>query len=126
MENEGKSVLVVDDEYYVTRAISYLLKEEGIRCITKNDVDGITEILDKDAPEVILLDINLPKKDGFAICRDIRANEKYNDMKIIFLTARGQQEDINKGMKLGAEDYILKPFNPIELLDKIKVLLAKS
>lgn len=117
-----RPVLVLDDEYYVTRAISFLLKEEGLKCVTKNDSEDLYEILDRDHPKVVFLDINMPKKNGFEICKEIRANEKYDDIKIVFLTARGQEDDIKKGLDLGAESYILKPFNPIELLEMVKTM----
>lgn len=120
--NNPRPVLVVDDEYYVTRAISYLLQEDGFKCIAKNDSEGIAELAEKELPLVIILDINMPKTDGFTLCKDIRANHKLDDSVIIILTARGQEEDIERGLKLGANEYILKPFNPVELRDKVKAI----
>jgi len=118
----SRPVLVVDDEFYVTKAISYRLQEEGLKCIAKNNSDGIVKLVDEENPLVVILDVNMPKINGFTICKELRENPKYQDISILLLTARGQQEDIDKGMKLGATEYILKPFNPLELRDKIKAI----
>ncbi len=120
----ARPVLVIDDEYYVTRGISYLLQDEGLTCISKNDSEGVLELVDKERPQVIVLDINIPKIDGFQILKQIRQRKDFDDMVIMVLTARGHEEDIENGMALGANEYILKPFNPLDLRDKIKAVYA--
>lgn len=119
-----RPVLVVDDEYYVTRGISYLLQDEGLSCITKNDSDGVIELIAKERPQVIVLDINIPKVDGFQILKEVRQRKDFDDVVILVLTARGHEEDVQTGLSLGANEYILKPFNPLELRDKIKAVYA--
>ena len=119
-----RPVLVVDDEYYVTRGISYLLQDEGLSCITKNDSDGVVDLVAKERPQVIVLDINIPKIDGFQILKEIRQRKDFDDVVIMILTARGHEEDVQAGLALGANEYILKPFNPLELRDKIKAVYA--
>ncbi len=121
---KNRPVLIIDDEYYVTRGISYLLQDEGLVCITKNDSEGIIELVTKETPQVIVLDINIPKVDGFQICKELREHKEFDDVVIMILTARGHEEDIQTGLKLGANEYILKPFNPLELRDKIKAVYA--
>lgn len=119
-----RPVLVVDDEYYVTRGISYLLQDEGISCITKNDSEGVIDLVNKERPQVIVLDINIPKVDGFQILKEIRQRKEFDDTVVMILSARGHEDDIQTGLKLGANEYILKPFNPLELRDKIKTIYA--
>lgn len=123
MEN-ARPVLIVDDEYYVTRGISYLLQDEGLACVTKNDSDGVVALVAKERPQVIVLDINIPKVDGFQVLKEIRQHGEFDDVVIMILSARGHEEDIQTGLKLGANEYILKPFNPLELRDKIKAVYA--
>lgn len=121
---KARPVLVVDDEYYVTRGISYLLQDEGLACITKNDSDGVIKLVEKERPQVIVLDINIPKVDGFQILRELRQRKEFDDVVVLILSARGHEEDIQTGIKLGASEYILKPFNPLDLRDKIKAVYA--
>lgn len=121
---QTRPVLVVDDEYYVTRGISYLLQDEGLSCISKNESEGVIALVDKERPQVIVLDINIPKVDGFQILKEIRQRKEFDDVVIMILSARGHEEDIQTGLKLGANEYILKPFNPLELRDKIKAVYA--
>ncbi len=124
LSKNARPVLVVDDEYYVTRGISYLLQDEGLSCITKNDSDGVIELVAKERPQVIVLDINIPKVDGFQVLKEVRQRKDFDDVVIMILTARGHEEDIQAGLALGANEYILKPFNPLELRDKIKAVYA--
>lgn len=119
-----RPVLVIDDEYYVTRGISYLLQDEGLSCITKNDSEGVIDLVNKERPQVIVLDINIPKVDGFQILKEIRQRKEFDDVIVMILSARGHEEDIQTGLKLGANEYIPKPFNPLELRDKIKAVYA--
>lgn len=121
---KARPVLVVDDEYYVTRGISYLLQDEGLICLTKNDSEGVVDLVAKERPLVIVLDINIPKVDGFQVLKEIRQRKELDDVVIMILTARGHEEDIQTGLTLGANEYILKPFNPLELRDKIKAVYA--
>ena len=119
-----RPVLIIDDEYYVTRGISYLLQDEGVDCITKNDSEGVLELIAKERPQVIVLDVNIPQVNGFQVCKEIRQHAEFNDVVILMLSARGHDEDIQTGLGLGANEYILKPFNPLELRDKIKAVYA--
>ncbi len=121
---DGRPVVVVDDEFYVTKAISYLLQEDGLRCITTNNADDAIGLVEKENPLVVILDVNMPQVNGFAICKKLRENPKNDDIAIVMLTARGQQEDVDMSKKLGATDYVLKPFNPIDLRDKIKAIYS--
>lgn len=114
-----RPVLVVDDEFHITHAVTGLLKSGGRTCIGINSSQGIMELIDKRRPRVIVLDVNMPDTDGLEICRTIRSKSKYDDLIIIMMTALGSDEDIAAGFEAGADEYVLKPFHPIELQKKI-------
>jgi len=114
-----RPVLVVDDEFHITHAVTSLLKIYGRTCIAKNESQGVMELIDKQHPRVVVLDINMPDRNGLEICRAIRSEAKYDDLKIIMMTALGSDEDIKRGFEAGADEYVLKPFHPIELQKKI-------
>ena len=108
-------VLIVDDNHLITQALSIMLAHEGIDCITLNETHSLLDIIDKKDPRVILLDVNMPERDGYEVCRDIRSNPEYDNVKIIMLTAMGTEEDSRRGFEAGADEYILKPFDPVKL-----------
>ncbi len=110
-----RPVLVVDDEFHITHAVSGLLKSNGRACIAINESGKVMEIIDEQNPRVVLLDVNMPDRDGIEICRSIRAEARYDDLIIIMMTALGSDEDKERGFKAGADEYVLKPFHPIEL-----------
>ena len=111
----SRPVLVVDDEFHITHAVSGLLKSNGRNCIALNEPSRVMEIIDERNPRVVLLDVNMQDCDGIEICRSIRAKAKYDDLIIIMMTALGRDEDKERGFKAGADEYVLKPFHPMEL-----------
>lgn len=113
-------VLIVDDNYHITQALSIMLGHVGIECIALNDTLSLLDIIDKKDPRVILLDVNMPGRDGLEVCREIRSNPKYDRVKIIMLTAMGSEEDLRRGFEAGADEYILKPFDPAKLCELLK------
>ncbi|MFQ5433029.1 MAG: PleD family two-component system response regulator [Nitrospinota bacterium] len=114
-----RPVLVVDDEYHITHAVAGLLKMGGRTCIALNESRGVMDLIDKQHPRVIVLDVKMPDGDGLEICRAIRSEAKYDDLKVIMMTALGSDEDKERGFEAGADEYVLKPFHPIELQKKI-------
>jgi len=115
----SRPVLVVDDEFHITHAVTSLLKMYGRTCISKNESQGVMELIDEQHPRVVVLDVYMPDRGGLEICRAIRSEAKYDDLKIIMITALGSDEDIKRGFEAGADEYVLKPFHPIELQKKI-------
>lgn len=116
-------VLVVDDESSIVNIISYNLKKEGYDVITAEDGETGLELALNENPDLILLDIMMPKMDGYEVCRKIR--EKSN-VPIIMLTARADEVDKVIGLELGADDYVTKPFGNRELIARVKALLRRS
>ncbi len=116
-------VLVVDDESSIVNIISYNLKKEGYDVITAEDGEAGLELALSESPDLILLDIMMPKIDGYEVCRKIR--EKSN-VPIIMLTARADEVDKVIGLEMGADDYVTKPFGNRELIARVKAHLRRS
>ena len=126
MDNEGnnqKTILIVDDEQPIVDILVYNLKKEGYKTLEANDGIAAVDIALNEKPDLILLDIMLPKMDGLTVCKKIRT--KYN-IPILMLTAKDEEIDKILGLELGADDYITKPFSVRELMARIKANLRKS
>jgi two-component system, OmpR family, alkaline phosphatase synthesis response regulator PhoP len=120
----AKYVLIVDDEPNIVLSLEFLMKKEGheVRSVA-NGEEAMQAIAEK-APDLILLDVMMPRKDGYEVCQELRATPSWKDIKIIMLTAKGRDVEREKGLALGANDYITKPFATQELVEKVKSLLG--
>src|SRR6184192_1451953 len=117
------TVLVVDDEPIVREVVVKYLEREGFRTLEAADGDRARELLERDSPGLVVLDVMLPGTDGLELCRWIRAR---SDLPVIMLTARGEEADRIVGLELGADDYVTKPFSPRELATRVKTVLRRS
>lgn len=116
-------ILVIDDDIKICEVIKLYLEKEGFETIIANNgVDGLNKFKNE-MPDLVILDIMLPRKDGYEVCRDIR---KISNIPIIMLTAKGETFDKVLGLELGADDYIVKPFDPKELIARIKAVLRRT
>jgi signal transduction histidine kinase len=115
----GSSVLIVDDNPRNLQLISSLLKNQGYKLYITNSGENALKFLETNQPDLILLDIMMPEMSGFEVCRNIKQNEAYQNIPIIFITAKNDIEDIVQGFELGAVDYITKPFNSKEVLARV-------
>lgn len=122
MENKPK-ILIVDDEENICELVRLYIEKEGFDAIIANDGQEAVAKFNKEKPDLILLDIMLPIKDGWQVCREIRAQSK---VPIIMLTANGETFDKVLGLELGADDYVVKPFEPKELIARIRAVLRRS
>ena len=118
----GSRILVVDDEKNIVDIIKYNLKKEGYEVMTAGDGEEALRLNEEFKPDIILLDIMMPKLDGYAVCRKVR--EKY-DTPIIMLTARAEEVDKVLGLELGADEYVTKPFGTRELMARVKANLRR-
>jgi len=116
-------VLVVDDDRVLADVITFTLRREGFVVIQAHDGAAGLERWADEQPDLIILDVNMPKIGGFEVCRRIRAKA---DIPILMLTVRGEEEDIVGGLDLGADDYIVKPFSPRQLVARVKAILRRA
>lgn len=119
-------VLIVEDEPAILKALTFLLSRANFDVRVARDGHEAIEAIEEACPALVLLDVMLPKRDGFEVCEIIRANPKWNDLRIIMLTARGREEDREKGLALGADAYLTKPFSTREVLAQVQRLTATS
>ncbi|HKL12076.1 MAG TPA: response regulator transcription factor [Halanaerobiales bacterium] len=116
-------ILVVDDEYKIRKVIKGYLEKEGYETITAEDGKEALEKYNNENPDLIILDLMLPELSGEEVCSKIRHN---SDIPIIMLTAKGQEEDRIEGLDIGADDYVIKPFSPRELMARVRAILRRS
>ena len=117
-------ILIADDEPNIVISLEYLLKKEGFEIAVATDGEAVLRLAGEFRPELVLLDIMMPKKSGFEVCEALRADPAQAALKIIMLTAKGRETEVAKGLALGADAYITKPFSTKELIVQIKSLLA--
>jgi DNA-binding response OmpR family regulator len=115
-----KRILVVDDEPHLIRSLSYILSKAGFEICTASDGEEALRKLVEYKPELIFLDIMMPKKNGYEVCEAIRKMPEYKDVYIIVLSAKGGDIDRDKALKVGANEFMSKPFSPIDVLSKIR------
>ena len=123
MANE--KILVVDDEEHIAELISYNLSSNGYKVITANNGIDAVKIAIEEKPSLILLDLMIPGKDGYDVCKEVRSNNEIRNTPIIMLTAKSEELDKILGLELGADDYITKPFSVRELLARVKAVLRR-
>jgi DNA-binding response OmpR family regulator len=119
-------ILVVDDEPNIVLSLEFLMKQAGYQVRTASDGELALEAVAADCPDLVLLDVMMPRKDGYEVCQTIRANPNWQHVKIIMLTAKGREIEREKGMALGADDYVTKPFATRDVVEKVQELLAGS
>jgi DNA-binding response OmpR family regulator len=115
--------LVVDDDRVLADLVAFALRREGYQVIQAYDGKTALHRWTEESPDIVVLDINIPQPDGFAICQRIRAQA---DTPIIMLTVRDEEDDIVRGLKLGADDYITKPFSPRQLVARVQAVLRRA
>ena len=120
---EVTTVLVVDDEPIVREVVVRYLEREGYRTLEAGDGDRARELVERESPALVVLDVMLPGTDGLALCRWIRST---SDLPVILLTARGEEADRIVGLELGADDYVTKPFSPRELAARVRSVLRRA
>lgn len=115
-------VLIVDDNKQITSILDEYAKKEGYETVIAFDGEEAIKLFEKEEPDIILLDVMMPKKDGFTVCREIRER---SNVPIIMITAKGEDYEKIMGLEMGADDYILKPFSPNEVMARIKAIMRR-
>lgn len=120
----GKRVLIVDDEPNILISLEFLMKREGYEVQVARDGEEGLALAGSWCPHVVLLDVMMPRKSGFDVCQAIRADAALAGMRIVMLTAKGRDTDVAKGLALGADAYLTKPFSTQELVRRVRELLG--
>lgn len=124
---EKTKIMVVDDEPDIVKIIKISLELANFEIIEAyNGEECISKLQEGQRPALILLDIMMPGLSGYEVCQKIRQTPEWKDIKIVMLTAKGQKGDAEEGLKSGADDYIIKPFDPYELIEQVKDILQKK
>ena len=121
-----QSILVVDDEPNIVLSLEFLIKQAGYEVRVARDGEAALQAIEEQPPDLVLLDVMMPKRDGFDVCETIRANPAWKDIPIIMLTAKGRDVEREKGLALGADAYITKPFSTREAMERIKQFLSED
>lgn len=118
-------ILIAEDERDIRELIMFTLRFAGHDVIATANGQEAVDAARQDEPELIIMDVRMPKMTGYEACEAIKSNDTLKHIPVVFLSAKGQEAEIRTGMEMGAEDYILKPFSPDQLTDKVKEILSK-
>ena len=121
-----KKLLVADDEPNIVISLEYLMKREGYDVLVATDGNQALEAIQREQPALVLLDVMMPGKTGFEVCQAVRADPALDGVRILMLTAKGRETDVGKGLALGANAYMTKPFATRELVAKVATMLAQE
>ena len=120
---DNQKIMVVDDDPNLTRSVTFILQKEGYQVdVATNGEEAMAKIR-QSKPSLIFLDVMMPKKNGYEVCQEIKGDAELSDIYIIMLTAKGQERDKEKGLEMGADEFISKPFSPKAIVERTKEIL---
>ncbi|MCC6610000.1 MAG: response regulator [Burkholderiales bacterium] len=119
-------ILIAEDEPNIAEAVAFLLRRAGHEVHVASDGDEALGMVEDCRPDLVLLDVMLPRKSGYEVCSEIRGRADWRHVKIIMLSARGRDAEVTKGLSLGADLYVTKPFSTRDLIDQVDALLERS
>jgi two-component system alkaline phosphatase synthesis response regulator PhoP len=120
----AKRILIADDEPNIVISLEFLLRREGYEVVVAtNGAEALASVREQ-RPDLAILDVMMPQRNGFEVCQDLRSDPQQQNLRIIMLTAKGRETEVAKGLALGADHYMTKPFSTRELVAKVKALLA--
>lgn len=122
--SEPKRILIVDDDAFIRRPLEFILREEGYNAATAANADEGLRAIESQLPDLILLDVMMPGKDGLTWCAELKADPRYAKIPIVLLSARGQDVDRQRGYAAGASEFMSKPYSPVELKRRLVALLG--
>ena len=120
-----RRVLVADDEPSIVTAVEFLLRREGYEVSLARDGKEALALIEASPPDLVVLDVMMPQKSGYEVCRSIRGRDDWRHIKVIMLSAKGRDAEVTKGMALGADAYVTKPFSTRDLVARVKSLLER-
>jgi DNA-binding response OmpR family regulator len=119
------TVLVADDDRDVLNLVRFRLEREGVRVVTASDGEAALQLARDERPDVCVLDVMMPKLNGFEVLKELRDDEATAGIRVILLTARSGESDVDQAFDVGADDYVTKPFNPQELRQRVRAQLSR-
>ncbi|MDK9704621.1 MAG: response regulator [Sulfuritalea sp.] len=122
----AKKILIADDEPNIVISLEFLLKREAYEVVVAHNGAEALERVRTERPDLAILDVMMPLRNGFEVCQDLRQDPEFKDLRIMMLTAKGRDTEVSKGLALGADVYMTKPFSTRELLAKVKALLDRA
>ncbi len=122
---EKTKVLVVDDEPFILKSLVFILKKEGFKVVTAVDGEEALVKIRAERPQLIFLDLMMPKRDGYSVCEIVKSDPDLKETRVVLLTARGQASDRQRGFDAGADEYITKPFSPSKVVELARSILSK-
>lgn len=121
----AKTIVIADDEPHVLRSLEFILKKQGYNVVTATNGEEALERVKEIDPDLVFLDIQMPKMDGNSVLRHLRDEAKYQDLYIVMITAKGQEADRLNSLESGANEYITKPYSPRKLIGRVKEILGE-
>jgi two-component system alkaline phosphatase synthesis response regulator PhoP len=119
-----RKILIVDDEPNIVISLEFLMQQAGFDIAIARDGEQALTQMSAFNPDLVLLDVMLPLRDGFEVCQKIRENSAWNNVKVVMLSAKGREAEVSKGLALGADAYVTKPFSTRDLIARVRCLLA--
>lgn len=123
-KSAARKVLIADDEQNIVISIEFLMKREGFQVLIANDGEDALAKVQSERPDLVLLDVMMPKKNGYEVCQSIKSDPALASTKVLMLTAKGRDTEVAKGLAIGADAYMTKPFSTRDLVAKARALLA--
>ncbi len=120
-----KKILIVDDEQNIVISLEFLMKREGYEVSIANDGEEAVARIRSEQPDLVLLDVMMPKKSGFEVCQEIKSDPALKMVRILMLTAKGRDTEVAKGLAMGADAYMTKPFSTKDLVEKVRAMLSE-
>lgn len=122
----ASKILIADDEQNIVISLEFLMKREGYEVVIANDGEEAIDKIRGEMPDLVLLDVMMPKKSGFEVCQEIKSDPSLQSVRILMLTAKGRDTEVAKGLALGADAYMTKPFATKELVARVQSMLEQG
>ena len=121
--SEQRDVMIVDDDPHVVKSLSFVLNKEGFNIRITSDGEEALAKIRESKPSLMLLDVMMPKKNGYEVCQEVKGDPDLSDIYIIMLTAKGQEADRDEGLNMGADEFMTKPFSPMKIVERVREIL---
>ena len=118
-------ILIAEDEPDIRELVAFMLRFAGYEVMAASNGEEAVQAATRDIPDLVLMDVRMPRMTGYDACRLMKANPDLHDVPVVFLSAKGQESEIQSGLEAGAEEYLLKPFSPDELTNRVRAILSK-